>query len=125
VTDFEFLSSIGVQSTIIIQNIDKFQLVSQPSFVIVRIMGRSNLDGTRTKFHIDRNIVRDDGNLTIGDKRMNDKFTVQVLAAMKSRVCELKRSKEGSWRRWQNVLCTEDHRDEQRCQYLPTVFLVG
>jgi hypothetical protein len=71
------LSRILVVGTIIIHQVDEFEVVSLTALEIVRIVGGSDLDGSRTEFHIDRNGVGDNGD-SAAVEGVNDKFTVEM-----------------------------------------------
>mmetsp|Transcript_113724 Transcript_113724/g.317616 ORF Transcript_113724/g.317616 Transcript_113724/m.317616 type:complete len:208 (-) Transcript_113724:465-1088(-) len=74
---FKLLSSMMVDTSIFIQDGDKFQIVSFAAFVIIRIMGGGNLDGTGTKRHVDQFGIGNNGNFA-STKGMNDEFAVQM-----------------------------------------------
>lgn len=56
----EFRSGIGVQSTVVVQDIDELKFVSNSNSVIVRIVSRCDLDSSSSKLHIDGFLIAND-----------------------------------------------------------------
>jgi hypothetical protein len=77
-THLELRPSICVESTIVVQNIDKVKLVPYSNFVIIRIVSRSDLHGTSSKGHINDDIIRHYWNTAV-NKRMDGKLAMKVL----------------------------------------------
>jgi hypothetical protein len=71
------LSGILVVGTVIVHKVDEFKVVSLTTLEIVRVMGRSDLDSTSTKRHIDSDRIGNDGDPS-AIERVNDEFTVKV-----------------------------------------------
>src|SRR5690606_19726289 len=74
----EQFASIGVESSIVVQDVDKLEIVSLTSFVIVGVVCRGDLDSTSTEFHVDDDGVCDDRDASI-DKRMDNVFSMEML----------------------------------------------
>lgn len=73
----KLLSSIFIERSIVIQNIDELKSVTGADFVIVWIMGRCDLHCTSSKLLI--NLFIDDNGKTPVQKGMNSKLAVKVL----------------------------------------------
>mmetsp|Transcript_33974 Transcript_33974/g.53023 ORF Transcript_33974/g.53023 Transcript_33974/m.53023 type:complete len:257 (-) Transcript_33974:1016-1786(-) len=73
----EFISTMMINRSIRRQYGNKFQIMTLSTFVIVRIVRRGNLDGSRTKTHIDQLGVGHDRNAS-SRKGMNHEFPVQM-----------------------------------------------
>ena len=52
----ELIPGIGVERTVIIEDVDEVEFVSNPNFVIVWVMRRSNLDGPSPELHVNHRI---------------------------------------------------------------------
>jgi len=76
----ELLSSIGIESSIIVEDIDKLQFVSHANFIIVRIMRWCNLHSTSPKCHINHNRISDYRKAPI-NKRMDRELPMEMLWA--------------------------------------------
>ena len=74
----ELLAGIGVESAIVIENVDEVKVVALANFVIVRVMRGRDLDSTGTKLHVDDDGVSDDRYSAIHEW-MEDEFAVQML----------------------------------------------
>ena len=77
-THLELRSSICVESTVVIQNIDKLKLLPYSNFIVIRIVSRGDLHGTSSEAHINGDIIRHYWNSAIY-KRMNGKLAMKVL----------------------------------------------
>jgi hypothetical protein len=60
-TDLKFLTCIFIERPIIVQNVDKLQLVPHADIIIVRIMSRGDFNSASSKGHVHRDRVRYDG----------------------------------------------------------------
>lgn len=78
----ESWSSVLVESTIIIQDVDDGELVSDADFVIVEVVSGSNLHGTGTEFHVDDYVVSDDRDFAVNE-RVFRKFPMEMLMKTK------------------------------------------
>ena len=65
-------TTVFIYNTVIVQNTNNFQIVTQTDFKVVGVMGRSHLYASSTKFHLSI-IVRNHRNFLI-NKRQNDLF---------------------------------------------------
>mmetsp|Transcript_2947 Transcript_2947/g.2538 ORF Transcript_2947/g.2538 Transcript_2947/m.2538 type:complete len:222 (+) Transcript_2947:1745-2410(+) len=91
VSDIESLhtfvrTTILVDSTIIVQNIDKFELISQTTIAIVVIVSRGDLDGTSTEFLINKDIISDNSHFSSRDEGMDELLSNKILISGISRV---------------------------------------
>jgi hypothetical protein len=75
-TDLVF-SGVLVVCTVIVHEVDEFEVVSLTTLEIVRVVGWGNLDSTSTKRHVDSNGISDDGDST-AIEWVNDEFAVEV-----------------------------------------------
>lgn len=77
---FELLSGVIVVGSIVVHQIDKLEVVSLSTFVIVRVVSRGDLDGTSSKGHVDGDTIGDDGESSV-DERVLDELPNEVLKA--------------------------------------------
>lgn len=77
-TDLELITSVCVEGTIVVQDVDEFEVVSYTNFVIVRVVCGSNLHGASTKFHINDDRVGDDRNAAVKEGVLG-KLSMQML----------------------------------------------
>lgn len=71
----ELLSSISVESPIIVENVDKLEAMALAHFVIVGVVRGRDLDSTGTELHVNDDIVRYDGDLAV-DEGVLDELAV-------------------------------------------------
>jgi hypothetical protein len=74
----ETLSGILVVGSVVVHQVDEFQVVPLSTFVVVVIVGRGDLDGTGTESHVDGDGVADDGDSSV-DEWMDGKLAVEML----------------------------------------------
>ncbi|KAH3665796.1 hypothetical protein OGAPHI_003984 [Ogataea philodendri] len=79
------LTTVGIQLTIIGEDIDEFQLVSLTGVVIVRVVTRSDLHGTSTKLHVDCLGVGNDWKLSVQEWMLH-KLSVEMCVSWIFRV---------------------------------------
>lgn len=82
---FEFGSGVGVEGSVVVQNVDELELVAHTDLVIVRVVGRGHLDRSRTEFLVDRDRVRDDRD-PAAEEGVNGKLAVEVRVPLVVRV---------------------------------------
>jgi hypothetical protein len=70
-------SGVLVVGTVIIHQVDEFEVISLTTLEIVGVMGWSDLNSTSTKRHIDSDRVGDDGDPS-SVEWVNDEFAVEV-----------------------------------------------
>jgi hypothetical protein len=75
---FKLLASSRIEGTIIVQNVDKLELVPHPHLVIVGIVRGGHLDRSGAKGHVHGDRVGDDGDATV-EEGVQGKFAVEVL----------------------------------------------
>ena len=85
-TDMETLhalvgTSSVVEGAVVVQDVDKLEVVALADFVIVQIVGRRDLDSTGTELHIDGDLVGNDRNATIHEG-MDSILAVQMSVAL-------------------------------------------
>jgi len=78
-TDLEPLSSVVVEGSVVVEKIDKLEVVPLSTLVIVVIVSRSDLDGSGSESHVDGDGVGDDGNSSSRDERVDGELSVEVL----------------------------------------------
>jgi hypothetical protein len=81
-----------VERTIIVQDIDKLEVMTRANFVVVRVVSRSDADSACARLHVDVDdgVVCDDRNAPL-DKRVGCISTVEVLRVLlntRGRGCE-------------------------------------
>jgi hypothetical protein len=74
----ELLTGICIESTVVVQNIDKVKLVPYSNFVIIWIVSRSDLHGTSSKRHVNSDGIRHYRKTAVYE-RMNGKLVMKVL----------------------------------------------
>ena len=74
-TYLELRSGIVVERAIVVQDVDKLEIMPDTDFVIVGVVRGSDLDSTSTKRHVDDDVVRYDGDLAI-DEGVLDELAV-------------------------------------------------
>ena len=79
-TSLELGARIIVQRTVVIQNIDKLEIMPYANFIIIGIVCRRDLDGTSSKRHVDDNRIGNDWDTSIKE-RMDCKFAMQMLSS--------------------------------------------
>lgn len=80
----ECRSGVGIESSIVVQNVNELQFVAYSDLVIVRIVGGSDFDGSGSKLHIDNNIIGNNGNSPV-DEWMLGKLAMEMLGSGKVR----------------------------------------
>jgi hypothetical protein len=75
------LARILVISTVIIHQVDEFQLVAHTTLEIVGIVCGGDLDGTGTERHVDSDGIGNDG-YAAAKEGVNGKFAVKVLVSL-------------------------------------------
>lgn len=78
-TDLEPLSSVVVEGSVVVEKVDKLEVVPLSTFVIVVIVSRSDLDGSGSESHVDGDGVGDDGDSSSRDERVDGELSVEVL----------------------------------------------
>jgi hypothetical protein len=77
-THMELLTGICIESTVVVQNIDKVKLVPYSNFIIIWIVSRGDLHGTSSKGHVNSDVIRHYRKTTVYE-RMNGKLVMKVL----------------------------------------------
>ncbi|RUS17878.1 hypothetical protein BC937DRAFT_89386 [Endogone sp. FLAS-F59071] len=67
-----------VENAVVIEDIDKLEVVALADLVVIKVMRRGDLDGARAKGRVDENIVNNDGDTAV-DEGMDDKLAMKVL----------------------------------------------
>ena len=78
----EFLTSVRVKCTVIVQNVDELEFMADTDFVIIGIVRRCNLHGTCSELHVDGDFVGDNGYAAV-DEGVFCELAVQVLEERK------------------------------------------
>ena len=73
----EFLAGVGIESTIVIEDVDKLEVVSLADFVIVGIVRGSDLDGTSSELHVNDDRVLNNGDAPV-DEGMDGELAMEV-----------------------------------------------
>ena len=77
----ELFARIFIQSTIVVQDINEFEVVPLPHGIIIRIVRWGDLDHTGSKLHIDDDPITNNWYLAIRDEGVLDKFAVEVFVS--------------------------------------------
>ena len=77
-TDLESLPSVGIEGSVVVEDVDEREVVTDSNLIIVSIMRRGNLDSSSTELHVDDNGVRDDWDSAINE-RMDGEFSMKML----------------------------------------------
>ena len=77
-TNLESFSSVGIEGSVVVEDVDERKAMTDPNLIIVSIVCRGNLDSSSTELHVDDDGVRDDWNSAINE-RMDGKFSVKML----------------------------------------------
>ena len=83
ITDLEFLSSIRIKSPVVVEDIDKWKVVTDSNLVVISIMGGGNLHSSGTELHVDDDRVRDDWDSAINE-RVGSEFSVKMLQLVRT-----------------------------------------
>jgi hypothetical protein len=75
-TDLVF-SGVLVVCTVIVHEVDEFEVVSLTTLEIIGVVSWSDLDGTSTERHVDSDGIGDDGDSTAVEW-VNDEFAMEV-----------------------------------------------
>lgn len=76
-TYLELLTRVFIKRTVIVQNIDEWQVMADSNLVIVWIMRRGDLHSAGTELHVDDDVVRDDGDAAV-EEGVFGEFTVEM-----------------------------------------------
>lgn len=114
----ELFSSILVVSSVVVHQVDKLEVVPLSTFVIVRVVSGSNLDGSGSERHVNGDAIGDDGESTV-DERMLDVLANQVLARANDRNTLALWGSTAEPRQYSP--CIARHLGERQQQYLPTM----
>jgi len=82
VTNLEFIPSIRIKGSVVVEDIDEWKFVTGPSLIIVSVMGGSNLHSPGTELHVDDNRVGDNWYSAVNE-RVDGKFSVKMLRAVR------------------------------------------
>lgn len=82
-TNLEFLPSIGIKGSVVVEDIDEWKVMTDPNLIIVSVMGRSNLHSSGAELHVYDNRVRDNWDSAINE-RMDGEFPAKVLRAVRT-----------------------------------------
>jgi hypothetical protein len=74
----ELGTGICIESTVVVQNIDKVKLVPYSNFIIIWIVSRSDLHGTSSKGHVNNDAIRHYWKTAVYE-RMDGKLVMKVL----------------------------------------------
>ena len=77
-TNLETLPGAGIEGSVVVEDVDEREVMTDSNLIIISIMCRGNLDSSSTELHVDNNGVRDDWDSAV-DERMNGKFSVKML----------------------------------------------
>ena len=77
-TNLEFLSSVGIESSVIVEDVDERKVMADSNLIIVSIMRRGDLDSASAEIHVNDNGVHDDWDSAINE-RVDGKFSVKML----------------------------------------------
>ncbi len=75
----ELLSSVLIHRPIIVQDVNKLKIVALSDLVVFVTVRWCNFDSAGTEFHVNSNVIRNDGHATAGDEGMHSEFAMQVL----------------------------------------------
>ena len=78
ITNLELLPSVGIECSVVVEDVDERKVVTDSDLVIVPIMCGGDLDGSGAELHIDDYRVGDYRDSAI-DERMDGKFSVKML----------------------------------------------
>lgn len=76
--DLESLPNIGIECSVVVEDVDERKVMTDSDFVIISIMRRSNLDSSGAEFHVDDDRVRDNWDSAINE-RVGGEFSMEML----------------------------------------------
>ena len=82
-TNLESLPSVGIKGSVVVEDVDEGEAMTDSNLIIVSIVRGGNLDSAGTELHVHDNGVRDDWDSAINE-RMNGKFSMKVLQPVKT-----------------------------------------
>ena len=90
----ELRAGVVVERAIVVEDVDELELVPHADFVVVRVVCGSDLHGTRTKGHVDGDVICHDGDAPVKEGVLRE-FAVQMLRERGS--AELYEWKPAKW----------------------------
>lgn len=78
-TNLEPLSSVIVERSVVVHDVDELEIMSLSALVIVLVVCRSDLDGSSSEGHVDGDGVGDDWDPTSGNEGVRGELAVQML----------------------------------------------
>lgn len=77
-SNLEFISSVGIESSVVVEDVDEREVMTDSNLVVVSVMCRGNLDSSGTKLHVNNDRVRDDWDSAMNE-RVDGVFSVKML----------------------------------------------